>query len=154
MSEEGEKEEFKHIVRILDTDLDGKKSVAYSLCGTKRISSRSNEEEGISGKSKGRRKKGGKINGASKEKKEDVRGTKKTLGDAKDKRGKGVSGKVWTEEQERDMESSELYKGIPKGSEKDFGGDSRKEAHRACTEEERRDPDESEKEGDIERGRG
>ncbi len=40
MSEEGEKEEFKHIVRILDTDLDGKKSVAYSLCGMKGIGRR------------------------------------------------------------------------------------------------------------------
>jgi len=38
--EEGEKEEFKHIVRILDTDLDGKKSVAYSLCGMKGIGRR------------------------------------------------------------------------------------------------------------------
>jgi small subunit ribosomal protein S13 len=35
MSEEAEKreEDFKHIVRILDTDVDGKRSVAYSLCG-------------------------------------------------------------------------------------------------------------------------
>ncbi|MFZ2070686.1 MAG: 30S ribosomal protein S13 [Halobacteriota archaeon] len=39
MSEEGEKiegvteAEFKHIVRILDTDLDGNRQVAYSLCG-------------------------------------------------------------------------------------------------------------------------
>ena len=35
MSEEAEKreEEFRHIVRILDADLDGKRSVAYSLCG-------------------------------------------------------------------------------------------------------------------------
>ncbi len=38
--EEGEKEEFKHIVRILDTDLDGKRSVAYSLCGMKGIGRR------------------------------------------------------------------------------------------------------------------
>ncbi len=47
MSEEGKKreegrgeEEFKHIVRILDTDLDGKKSVVYSLCGVKGIGRR------------------------------------------------------------------------------------------------------------------
>jgi len=47
MSEEGKKreegrgeEEFKHIVRILDTDLDGKKSVVYSLCGIKGIGRR------------------------------------------------------------------------------------------------------------------
>jgi len=44
MGEEGEKseerEEFRHIVRILDTDLDGKKTVAYSLCGIKGIGRR------------------------------------------------------------------------------------------------------------------
>ncbi|RJS85028.1 30S ribosomal protein S13 [Methanophagales archaeon] len=46
MSEEGEKterveeEEFKHIVRILDTDLDGNKRVAYSLCGIKGVGRR------------------------------------------------------------------------------------------------------------------
>jgi len=38
--EEGEKEEFKHIVRILDTDLDGKRTVAYSLCGVPGIGRR------------------------------------------------------------------------------------------------------------------
>ncbi len=37
---EEEKEEFKHIVRILDTDLDGKRSVVYSLCGIKGIGRR------------------------------------------------------------------------------------------------------------------
>jgi small subunit ribosomal protein S13 len=37
MSEEAE---FKHIVRILDTDLDGKRSVAYSLCGIKGVGRR------------------------------------------------------------------------------------------------------------------
>ncbi len=47
MSEEGEGEkrgeeekEFKHIVRILDTDLDGKKKVVYSLCGISGIGRR------------------------------------------------------------------------------------------------------------------
>ena len=44
MSEEAEKreekEEFKHIVRILDTDLDGKRRVVYSLCGIKGIGRR------------------------------------------------------------------------------------------------------------------
>jgi len=46
MSEEGEKaegveeEEFRHIVRILDTDLDGNRRVAYSLCGIKGIGRR------------------------------------------------------------------------------------------------------------------
>ncbi|MCW3134286.1 MAG: 30S ribosomal protein S13 [Methanophagales archaeon] len=44
MQEEGEREketeEFRHIVRILDTDLDGKRSVAYSLCGIKGIGRR------------------------------------------------------------------------------------------------------------------
>jgi len=34
---EEEKEEFKHIVRILDADLDGKRSVVHSLCGIKGI---------------------------------------------------------------------------------------------------------------------
>lgn len=38
--EEVEKEEFKHIVRILDTDLDGKRSVVHSLCGVKGIGRR------------------------------------------------------------------------------------------------------------------
>jgi small subunit ribosomal protein S13 len=37
---EEEKEEFKHIVRILDTDLDGKRGVVYSLCGIKGIGRR------------------------------------------------------------------------------------------------------------------
>jgi len=32
-----EEEEFKHIVRILDTDLDGKRSVVHALCGIKGI---------------------------------------------------------------------------------------------------------------------
>ena len=46
MSEEGEKaegvegDEFRHIVRILDTDLDGNRRVAYSLCGIKGIGRR------------------------------------------------------------------------------------------------------------------
>ncbi len=41
MTEEAnEKEEFKHIVRILDTDIDGKRSVVYSLCGIKGIGRR------------------------------------------------------------------------------------------------------------------
>ncbi len=46
MSEEGEKAEgvegaeFRHIVRILDTDLDGNRRVAYSLCGIKGIGRR------------------------------------------------------------------------------------------------------------------
>ncbi len=42
MRAEGEEErgEFRHIVRILDTDLDGKRSVAYSLCGIKGIGRR------------------------------------------------------------------------------------------------------------------
>ena len=35
-----EKEEFKHIVRILDTDLDGKRSVVHALCGIKGIGRR------------------------------------------------------------------------------------------------------------------
>jgi small subunit ribosomal protein S13 len=39
-TEKREEEEFKHIVRILDTDLDGKKSVVYSLCGVKGIGRR------------------------------------------------------------------------------------------------------------------
>lgn len=38
--EKEEKEEFKHLVRILDTDLDGKKGVVYSLCGIKGIGRR------------------------------------------------------------------------------------------------------------------
>lgn len=39
--ERGEgKEEFKHIVRILDTDLDGKRSIPYALCGIKGIGRR------------------------------------------------------------------------------------------------------------------
>ncbi|MEA2074506.1 MAG: 30S ribosomal protein S13 [Euryarchaeota archaeon] len=37
---EEEKEEFKHIVRILDTDLDGKRGVVYSLCGIEGIGRR------------------------------------------------------------------------------------------------------------------
>jgi small subunit ribosomal protein S13 len=42
MSEEAEEQEekkgeFKHIVRILDTDLDGKRSVVHALCGIKGI---------------------------------------------------------------------------------------------------------------------
>ena len=37
---EEEKEEFKHIVRILDADLDGKRSVVHSLCGIKGIGRR------------------------------------------------------------------------------------------------------------------
>jgi small subunit ribosomal protein S13 len=37
---EEEKEEFRHIVRILDTDLDGKRGVVYSLCGIKGIGRR------------------------------------------------------------------------------------------------------------------
>jgi len=37
---EEENEEFKHIVRILDTDLDGKRGVVYSLCGIKGIGRR------------------------------------------------------------------------------------------------------------------
>ena len=40
MSEEGEKEEFRHIVRILDTDLDGNRRVEYSLCGVRGIGRR------------------------------------------------------------------------------------------------------------------
>jgi len=36
----GVREDFKHVVRILDTDLDGKKSVAYALCGIKGIGRR------------------------------------------------------------------------------------------------------------------
>ena len=42
MGEEAEnrEEEFKYIVRILDTDLDGKRSVADSLCGVKGIGRR------------------------------------------------------------------------------------------------------------------
>ncbi|MHC1623107.1 MAG: 30S ribosomal protein S13 [Candidatus Methanospirareceae archaeon] len=40
MTEETEKEEFRHIVRILDTDLDGKRSVVHSLCGIKGIGRR------------------------------------------------------------------------------------------------------------------
>ena len=45
MSEEAEekeerKKEFKHIVRILDTDLEGKKSIVYALCGIKGIGRR------------------------------------------------------------------------------------------------------------------
>jgi len=40
-SEEGtEKEDFRHIVRILDTDVDGKRGVVYSLCGIKGIGRR------------------------------------------------------------------------------------------------------------------
>ena len=35
---EQEGEEFRHIVRILDTDLDGKMRVPYSLCGIKAVS--------------------------------------------------------------------------------------------------------------------
>ncbi|MHC1611342.1 MAG: 30S ribosomal protein S13 [Candidatus Methanospirareceae archaeon] len=35
-----EKEEFKHIVRILDTDLDGRRNVVHSLCGIKGIGRR------------------------------------------------------------------------------------------------------------------
>ena len=38
--EREEKEEFKHLVRILDTDLDGKRGVVYSLCGIKGIGRR------------------------------------------------------------------------------------------------------------------
>jgi small subunit ribosomal protein S13 len=39
--EEGDKEEeFRHIVRILDADLDGKRSVVYSLCGIKGVGRR------------------------------------------------------------------------------------------------------------------
>ncbi|MBE0516074.1 MAG: 30S ribosomal protein S13 [Methanophagales archaeon] len=38
--EEEKKREFKHIVRILDTDLEGKRSIAYSLCGVKGIGRR------------------------------------------------------------------------------------------------------------------
>jgi len=38
--ESEETEEFKHLVRILDTDLDGKKSVVHSLCGIKGIGRR------------------------------------------------------------------------------------------------------------------
>jgi small subunit ribosomal protein S13 len=39
--EEGkEEEDFKHIVRILDADLDGKRSVVHSLCGIKGIGRR------------------------------------------------------------------------------------------------------------------
>lgn len=38
--EKREEEEFKHIVRILDTDLDGKRSVVHSLCGIKGIGRR------------------------------------------------------------------------------------------------------------------
>lgn len=37
---EEEKGDFKHIVRILDTDLEGKRSIAYSLCGIKGIGRR------------------------------------------------------------------------------------------------------------------
>ncbi|RZN36125.1 MAG: 30S ribosomal protein S13 [Methanophagales archaeon ANME-1-THS] len=37
---EEKKREFKHIVRILDTDLDGKRSIAYALCGIKGIGRR------------------------------------------------------------------------------------------------------------------
>lgn len=42
MGEEAEnrEEEFKYIVRILDTDLDGKRSVVDSLCGIKGIGRR------------------------------------------------------------------------------------------------------------------
>ncbi len=38
--EEERKRGFKHIVRILDTDLEGKRSIAYSLCGVKGIGRR------------------------------------------------------------------------------------------------------------------
>ena len=38
--EREEKEEFKHLVRILDTDLDGKRGVVYSLCGIRGIGRR------------------------------------------------------------------------------------------------------------------
>ena len=38
--EKKEEEEFKHIVRILDTDLDGKRSVLHSLCGIKGVGRR------------------------------------------------------------------------------------------------------------------
>lgn len=37
---EEEQEEFKHFVRILDTDLDGKRSVVHSLCGVKGVGMR------------------------------------------------------------------------------------------------------------------
>lgn len=40
MTEETENEEFKHIVRILDTDLDGKRGVVYALCGIKGVGRR------------------------------------------------------------------------------------------------------------------
>jgi small subunit ribosomal protein S13 len=45
MGDEGEKREegkreFRYIVRILDTDLEGKRSIAYALCGIKGIGRR------------------------------------------------------------------------------------------------------------------
>ncbi len=37
---EAEKEDFRHIVRILDTDLDGNRNVVHALCGIKGVGPR------------------------------------------------------------------------------------------------------------------